>query len=298
MFIAIVFDSRTAFYVTLSMSLFLIGSRGNDYFIGITMLFTGSIAAYTVRDIEDRMQIFFAVIFIFVGFVLSIFITGLERGLPFSLILPQLLLGLINAITAPLLTYSLVVLFNRFKTGMINNLLLKEFLSKEHPLVTQMKETAVGTFEHSREVSRLAALIAKEINANALLTRVGAMFHDIGKMFYPENFTENQDLFPNLPKDKLTPQESAKKIITHVQLGIEEAKRQNLPPTIIDFIPQHHGTFIVKHFYNVALNESLESANVVNENDFRYPGPIPQYKETAILMISDLAEALSKSATN
>jgi putative nucleotidyltransferase with HDIG domain len=298
MFVAIVFDSRTAFYTTVSMSLILAGVRGNDYFIGLTMLFTGSIAAYAVRDIEDRMQIFFSVIFIFIGFILSIFVAGLERGYSFSIMMPQMLLGLINAITAPVITFTLLLVFNKYSKTIITNLKLKDYLEREHPLIKELHDKAQGTFEHSREVSRLAALIAKTINANVLLTQVGALFHDIGKAEHPDCFTENKEQYKTTNYENLTPQERAKQIIAHISIGIEKAKQANLPQSIIDFIPQHHGTFITKHFFNVALNEAAETNAIVDENDFRYPGPIPQTKETSILMICDLAEAVSKSVAN
>jgi putative nucleotidyltransferase with HDIG domain len=294
MFVAIVFDSRTAFYTTVSMSMVLAGVRGNDYFIELTMLFVGSIAAYSVRDIEDRMQIFSSIIFIFIGFILSIFIIGLERESSFITIMPQLFIALINSITAPVITFSLLLLFNKYSKTIITNLKLQEYIKKEHPLISEMREKAKGTFEHSREVSQLAELAAKAIGANPLLVRVGAIFHDIGKTNNPSVFTENKEQYKVEVHTNLTPQQSAKKIISHVTNGIEKAKLYKLPQSIIDFIPQHHGTFLVKHFYNVALNNAKED-EIVNEKDFRYPGPIPQSKEATILMICDAAEAISKS---
>ncbi len=295
MFVAITFDSRTAFYTTVSMAMVLAGVRGNDYFIGLTMLFTGSIAAYSVRDIEDRSQLFSSIVFIFIGFVLSILVIGLERGSSFMSMMPQLFLTLINAITAPVVTFCLLLLFNKYNKTIITNIRLQEYVKKDHPLLAELREKTQGTFEHSREVSQLAKVVAKEIGANPILVQAGALFHDIGKMDSPTTFTENKEQYKTEPHTNLTPQQSAKKIISHVNNGIEKAKQYNLPQVIIDFIPQHHGTFLVKHFYNVALNEAKEN-EVVNENDFRYPGPIPQSKETTILMICDFAEAVSKSS--
>ncbi|MCL2039202.1 MAG: HDIG domain-containing protein [Bacteroidetes bacterium] len=297
MFIAITYDSRTAFYTTVSMAMVLAGVRGNDYFIGLTMLFTGSIAAYSVRDIEDRSQLFSSIIFIFIGFVLSIFVIGLERGNTFNNMMPQLLLTLINAITAPVVTFCLLLAFNKYNKGIITNIKLNEYLKSDidHPLIAELRERTQGTFEHSREVSQLATIVAKAIGANHILVQVGALFHDIGKANNPTAFTENKEQYRLEPHKKLTPHESAKKIISHVINGIEKAKKYNIPQSIIDFIPQHHGTFLVKHFYNVALNEAKDG-EIINENDFRYPGPIPQSKETTILMICDFAEAISKAS--
>ena len=297
MFVAIVFDSRTAFYTTVAMAMVLASVRGNDYFIGLTMLFAGTIAAYSVRDIEDRMQLFYSIIFIFIGFALSILVIGLERGSSFMSMMPQLFLGLINAITAPVVTFCMLLLFNKYTNTIITNVKLQEYIKKEHPLINELREKAQGTFEHSREVSQLAAIVAQKINANSLLVQVGALFHDIGKIDDPASFTENKEQYKVEAHNNLTPIQSTKKIIAHVTNGIEKLKQHNLPQVLIDFVPQHHGTFLVKHFYNVALNEAAEN-EVVDEKDFRYPGPKPQSKETTILMMCDIAEALSKSCGN
>jgi putative nucleotidyltransferase with HDIG domain len=300
-FIAIVFDSRTAFYTTVSMAFTLAAVRGNDYFFGLTMLFTGTIAAYCVKDIQDRTQMFSSIIYIFIGFAIAIFVVGFERGYSFAIMMPQLFLALINSILAPVITLLLLMLVNKIDGyNIVTNLTLREYLQKEHPLIKQLKEKANGTFEHSREVAQMAELAASAIDANALLVKVGAYFHDIGKMNNPDFFTENYekaDDFEN-PHTSLTPKQSAEKIIQHICDGIKMAKEAKLPQVILDFIPEHHGTTLVKHFYNVALNNAKETGETVDKNDFRYPGPKPQSKETAILMLCDSAQAVSKSVTD
>ncbi|MGI6369556.1 MAG: HDIG domain-containing protein [Ignavibacteria bacterium] len=300
MFIAIIFDSRTAFYSTVSMALLLAGVRENDYYIGLVMLFTGSIAAYSVKDIQDRTQIFSAIIFIFVGFIISIFSISLERGFNFSKIMPQLLFALINAIIAPLLTFLAIFYLNKYSRYITTDIKLKEYDDENNPLLVEMKQKAPGSFEHSREVAQLAQKCAEAIGANALLAKVGALYHDIGKLNNPEYFTENKDIY--MYKDKhslLTPQKSAEVIKEHIKYGIENAEKNKLPQQIIDFIPMHHGTTLIKHFYNVALNNAAENDNsTVNEEDFRYPGPKPRTKEAVIVMLSDSAEAVSKSSND
>ncbi|MDR0927695.1 MAG: HDIG domain-containing protein [Ignavibacteria bacterium] len=295
MFVAIVFDSRTAFYTTVVMAMLLAGVRGNDYFLGLTMLFTGSIAAYAVKDVEDRTQMFSSILYIFIGFVISIFVIGFQRVYEFDTMMPQLFLGLINAILAPIITFGLLMIINRFSTAIITNLKLHEYVAKEHPLVTELRERARGTFEHSREVAHLATMSAVAIDANKHLVYAGAMFHDIGKLDNPQLFTENKEQYKIDLHAKMTPKQSAAAIIKHVEDGIRKAEIANLPQCIIDFIPQHHGTTLVKHFYNVSLNNSKDSGDIVNKDDYRYPGPKPQTKEAAILMLCDTAEALSKS---
>jgi putative nucleotidyltransferase with HDIG domain len=298
MFVAIIFDSRTAFRATVSMALIIAGVRGNDYFLGLTMLFTGTIAAYAVKDIQDRTQIFTSIIFIFIGFTLSIFAIGLERGYGISMMAPQLFLALINAIIAPVITFLLLLFINRYNHTFMNNLWLQTYTNKEHPIITELKEKAPGTYEHSRQIGMLGAACATAIDANPLLITVGAMFHDIGKMLHPEIYTENKEYYKAAgdPYKDMTPLESARTIMQHVTEGAKLARSISLHQSIIDFIEQHHGTTLVKHFYNVAVNEAKEKHIKVDENDFRYPGPKPQNKETAILMIADFAEAISKSA--
>ena len=299
MFLAIVFDSRTAFYATVSMSLILAGVKGNDYFLGLTMLFTGTIAAYAVRDIQDRRQMFASIIFIFIGFVLSIFTIELERGFDFSVVMPQLFLALINAITAPVITFALLLVINRYSKTITTNLKLREYLETEHPLLIELREKAPGTFEHTRTVAQLSELAAKSIGANAILIKVGAMFHDIGKIDTPEYFTENKEQYKDIATHtELTPAKSAAIIKNHITNGIKRALDANLPETVIDFIPQHHGTTLVKHFYNVALNNAKDTGDEVDIDDFKHIGPIPQSKETTILMLCDAAEAISKSVSD
>jgi putative nucleotidyltransferase with HDIG domain len=154
----------------------------------------------------------------------------------------------------------------------------------------ELSDKAPGTFHHSLNVANLAEAAANEIGANTMLVRVGALYHDIGKMKNPTYFSENQLTGINA-HDELSPKESAKIIINHVIDGIELAKKNNLPDRVIDFIRTHHGTSTVYYFYNkqVELNLDFEA------NDFSYNGPKPFNKETAILMMCDSVEAASKS---
>jgi len=160
-------------------------------------------------------------------------------------------------------------------------------------LLKELSNKAPGTFHHSLQVANLAEASANEIGANAMLVRVGALYHDIGKMNNPTYFTENQVTSIN-PHDDLDPKESAGIIINHVIEGIELARKYNLPDRVIDFIRTHHGTSFVYYFYK--KQQELDEA--VKESDFRYPGPIPFSKETAILMMADSVEAASKSLNN
>jgi putative nucleotidyltransferase with HDIG domain len=176
--------------------------------------------------------------------------------------------------------------------GVSSDLTLLELSDLNHPLLKRMALEAQGTYHHSQVVSHLAEQAARAIGANALLTRVGALFHDIGKMQKPEYYVENQR--PDLNKhDELSPSMSALVIAAHVKEGIELARRWRLPQEVIDFIPEHHGTQVMEYFYHKALEG--DGNETVKVDDFRYPGPKPRRRETAVLMLADAVEAATRS---
>ena len=179
--------------------------------------------------------------------------------------------------------------------GLVSDVTLLELSNTNSKLLRELNEKAPGTFQHSMQVANLAEAAANEIGANSMLVRTGALYHDIGKMKNPKFFTENQITGVN-PHNDLAPRDSAKIILDHVIDGIEIAKKNNIPDRIIDFIRTHHGTSLVYYFYK---KEKDKNPNIeVEEKKFRYQGPIPFSKETAILMICDAAEAASKSLQN
>jgi len=176
--------------------------------------------------------------------------------------------------------------------GVCSDLTLLELSDLNHPLLQRMALEAQGTYHHSQVVGQLAEHAARAIDANALLTRVGALFHDIGKMEKPEYYVENQR--PDLNKhDELSPSMSALVIAAHVKDGIELGRKWRLPRMVIDFIPEHHGTMVMEYFYHKALE--AEGNETVKVDDFRYPGPKPRSRETAILMCADAVEAAARS---
>lgn len=291
MLISILYDSRTAFYITVISSIQLAITRGNDMPLAITYMFAGLLAAFTVRDIQDRTQMFQSIFYIFLGFIVSIIVFDLQTANDFSYTSIKILYALINASIAPILTFGLLFIIEH-TTHISTDLRIKEFDNINHPLLKKMNEIAPGTYQHTMNVALLAERCAIEIGANPLLTRVGAYFHDIGKISKPEYFTENQANLEN-KLEILPPRKAAEVIKKHVQDGIELARQYKLPQRIIDFIPMHHGTSIIKHFYAKALEEATPD-ELVKESDYRYPGPKPNSKETAILMICDSSEAISK----
>ncbi|MCP4292860.1 MAG: HDIG domain-containing protein [bacterium] len=176
--------------------------------------------------------------------------------------------------------------------GVCSDLTLLELSDLNHPLLQRMALEAQGTYHHSQVVGQLSEHAARAIDANSLLTRVGALFHDIGKMEKPEYYVENQNVNRN-KHDELSPSMSALIIGAHVKDGIELGRKWRLPQAVIDFIPEHHGTMVMEYFYHKAL--SSDSNASVKVDDFRYPGPKPRSRETAILMLADAAEAATRS---
>ncbi len=176
--------------------------------------------------------------------------------------------------------------------GILTDVKLLELSNADLPILGQLALRAPGTNQHSHAVGQLTEDACRIVGANALLARIGALYHDIGKSAAPEHFVENQ--MGKNPHDKLKPSQSAKIIISHVTYGVKLAKELSLPQRIIDFIPQHHGTRTLHYFLRKAQAEARDPEEV-SENDFRYPGPKPQFKEAAIMMIADSCEAAARS---
>jgi putative nucleotidyltransferase with HDIG domain len=296
MLFAILFDSRTGFYATVAMAVLLAGIRGNDYPTAIAMMLAGMFGAYTVRDLQNRTQIFKSIFSVFLGFALPIIALAAERTVEFSTVGSQLIVALMNSAISPLITFGLLFIVERV-FHITTDLLLQEYDNLDHPLLVELSEKAPGTYQHTLTIARLAESAARAINANDLLVKVGAYFHDIGKVAKSEYFIENQINISN-KHDKLSPKKSAQVIKNHIEEGIELAHEYKLPKRIIDFIATHHGTMLIKHFYAKAIEDAETNPADINEDDFRYPGPKPATKETAIVMLADAAEAITRANNN
>jgi len=180
----------------------------------------------------------------------------------------------------------------------VSNLRLLELSDLNHPLLKRMSLEAAGTFHHSQIVAALAEDASNEIGANGLLARVGAYYHDIGKLMKSEYFIENQGNLNN-PHDDVNPSLSRLIITSHVKDGVALAREYKLDEPVIEFIPQHHGTSKIEFFYRKAVkqeeHEEEESKEAIEEESYRYPGPKPQSKEAAIIMLADSTEAAARS---
>ncbi len=292
MSLTIMFDSRTAFIGTITISLLVGAQIGGNLSFVFTSIFASTFAIYSVRKLRKRSQVFQSIIFIILGYCFAITITEMLKFSAWQDILNDLLYASINGIFAPIMAYGIIgLLENVF--GVTTDLSLLELADFNQPLLKLLSREATGTFTHCVTVGNLAEAAADTIGANALLARVGSYYHDIGKLTKPEYFIENQ-AFDYNRHDKLTPNLSAIIILNHVKEGLRLATEYKLPQAIQDFIPSHHGTTRVEYFYNKAL-ENAEDPTDINDSDFRYPGPKPRTKETGIVMICETIEAVCRS---
>ncbi len=284
------FDARLGLF-THVITVLLIGFIvPNSYEYMFLQIIAGIITILTVSELYKRVNLFISVaqitgVYIVAYFSFYIIHEGNMESLEWENFGLFLLCGLAMLFAQPLI-YIYEKVF-----GLVSDVSLLELSDTNSKLLKLLADKAPGTFHHSLNVANLAEAAANEIGANAMLVRVGALYHDIGKMNNPTYFIENQSTSIN-PHNELAPKESAQIIINHVLEGIEIAKKYNLPDRIIDFIRTHHGTSLVYYFYSLEKNNSEE---VVNEEDFKYKGPKPFSKETAILMMCDSIEAASKS---
>ena len=285
MVVTIMFDGFVGLIATFSMT-FLIGTQiGNNVEFMITSLFTSIMGIYTVRNLRRRSQLFTA-IFVLIGCsALAIIGQGLFKGYDWQVMSYDMMNLLLLSVLSPILTYGLIGILE-VSFGITTNLTLIELLDFQQPLLKRLQQEANGTFNHCVVVGNLAEACADAIGANSLLCRVGAYYHDIGKMLRPEYYIENQYGGEN-KHDKLSPVMSAKIIKSHVSDGLLLAKEYSLPNIVSDFIPMHHGTTRVEYFYRQALEDNKN----VDEEQFKYSGPKPNTKETGILMICEAIEA-------
>jgi len=286
------FDARLGMFTHVITVLLLGSIVPNSYEYMFLQIIAGIVTILTVSELYKRANLFISVgqitlIYIIAYFAFFVIHEGSLDTIEWSTFLLFILGGLATLFVQPLI-YIYEKLF-----GLVSDVSLLELSDTNTKLLKELSNVSPGTFHHSLNVANLAETSANEIGANAMLVRVGALYHDIGKMINPNYFTENQSTGIN-PHNELPPTESARIITDHVINGIEIAKKYNLPDRVIDFIRTHHGTSLVYYFYKKAT----EIEEIVDSKLFRYPGPKPFSKETAILMMCDSVEAASKSLKN
>ncbi|MDQ0416257.1 putative nucleotidyltransferase with HDIG domain [Croceifilum oryzae] len=281
-------------YLSIVTSMFFSGEGHQlfDFRFGLVALMGGVVSAFSLSGVKRRSSVLYAGIFGSIASVVTImalfFIFPAEG---WSTIWRSLTLGLVGSIFCSILTIGFLPGFESL-FGILSPLRLLELSNPNHPLLKKLLYDAPGTYHHSVIVGNLAESGAEAIGANGLLARVGAYYHDLGKTKRPQFFIENQIGKEN-PHDKISPNLSKTIIISHTRDGVEMLKQYRIPEPIQDIAAQHHGTTLIKYFYFKAL-EATDGMNVIEE-DYRYPGPKPQFKEAAIVGIADCVEAAVRS---
>ena len=286
------FDTRLALFTHLLVIIMIsINMPGDRFAFLVIQVLTGITTIFSIANLRNRSQLFISVIAIlFAYFLLHVLLILITSGDFISIRGTDFVYYAISALLV-LLAFPLIFLFEKI-FGFVSDVTLMELADTNNPLLRELAEKAPGTFQHSMQVANLAEEAIRKIGGNSLLTRAGALYHDIGKAEMPIYFIENQAGGIN-PHDEMSFEESASIIISHVLSGIQKAKAAKLPDQVIDFIRTHHGTTNTTYF--LALYKKNNPDIIVDEELFRYPGPIPYSKETAVLMMADAVEAASRA---
>ena len=291
--IRVFFDARTALFAHIITVLIISFMVDNAFQFALLQITIGMVAVSSLKDMSQRSQLAQSALYIFVSYVLMYLAFECISEGDINRINWQHIIYFAISSVFLLFAYVLIYLFEKI-FNLISSVTLVELTNINSDLMIQFSELAPGTFQHSMQVSNLATEAAKKINANSLLVRTGALYHDIGKIKHPECFIENQMGGKN-PMTEIAYEDASKIIINHVADGVDIAKKYHLPEQIINFITTHHGLGKTKYFYNSFIN--AYPGVKPNEDIFTYPGPLPNNKETAILMMADAVEARSRSLT-
>ncbi len=282
--ISIVINSLNLLFVTV-----IVGFDPQVILIGIVSTIVSST---TLKKISQRNDILYSTVYVAAAVAVVILSSGILLSNNIKQILLDVILAVFGAFISGILAMGLLP-FLESSFSLVTNMKLLELSNPNNPLLKRLLMEAPGTYHHSVMVANLAEVAAEEVGANPMLVRVGAYYHDVGKIKRPFFFGENQ-LGGTNPHDKISPTLSTTIIISHVKDGLELAKEYDIPKVVSDMIVQHHGTTLVKYFY-YTLKNSSENPDEIREEDFRYPGPKPQSKEAAIIMMADSVEAAVRS---
>lgn len=292
--VRIVLNSEIAIVFSIALGILAAMMMKNNLYFGIYSFVGSIVGAQVVRFSRYRVTLIKAGFHVGLTNAAMVMIFGLLSDNPYSGeytfgILFAFLGGLMTGVVVTGLTPVIESLFSY-----TTNFKLLELASLDHPLLKELITQAPGTYHHSWIIGNLVETAAEAIRANPLLAKVSALYHDVGKMKKPQYFFENQKGGKN-PHDKLAPSLSSLIIIGHVKDGIELAKEYKLGREITDIIPQHHGTRLIRFFYQKAKDQEDPQVHSVNEKDFRYPGPKPQTKEAGLVMLADAVEAAART---
>ena len=289
--IRILFDTRLALNIHLLVVLIAGFFVPNSFEFSFLQISAGMVAIYSIKNLIKREQFLISALLILLNYFIAFTGISLIRDGSLTDIEWLNFIPFIFSVLFSLLAYPLIYAFEKM-FGITSDVTLMELTNTNSNLLRDLSLKAPGTFQHSLQVANLAEAAIFKIGGNTLLVRAGALYHDIGKTVNPQYFIENQNRGSN-PHDTISYEQSAQIIIQHVHKGVEIAKKNNIPEMIIDFIRTHHGNTRVDYFYQSFLKNFPEK--FVDENIFRYPGPVPFSKETAVLMLADSVEAASRS---
>ena len=276
------------------LPLLLFANHGTELYV--MFLLAGLVSTYAFGHLGKGWKQFVVALINFavlcIGYA-AFALLGFMDGTQWTGMLSRLFVGSLLTVAG----YPLIYLFEKI-FNLVSNSRLRELCDTSNSMIRDLEQVAPGTFQHSLQVMNMADAVARAVDANPLLVRAGALYHDIGKIRNPQCFVENESLVKKNEEDKyhspLTPEQSAQDIIRHMTDGVEMARKNHLPDVIVDFIRTHHGTTLVSYFYNKAMG----SGHGVDESDFRYPGQKPRTKEQIILMLCDSIEAASRSLSD
>jgi len=290
MLVTIAYDLETGLFLTFAMAMLMGILAGFKMDITFVAIVAGTIATFSVRKVRHRHEFYRSIFYLAIVYFGVVYIIESLKLTPSADLWRHTGFAMINGFISPILTIGLLPLFETtFK--LTTDITLLELSDLNRPLLKRLAFEAPGTYHHSIMIGTLAEDAAKSIGANSLLARVGSYYHDIGKMLKPEYFVENQMGARN-KHEKLAPSMSALILEAHVREGKELAEKNGLPDSIIDFIVGHHGTTVMTYFYEKAKNIDGEDVDV---DEYRYPGPKPQSREVAIVMLADSVEAASRT---
>lgn len=291
MMFAILFDVEIGLVATFALGI-LAGILNNfDFSYTFVNVAVGTVACFSVGIVLKRSDFYRSILYIAITYILIIYFLEYLRFTEPNQMVAEFGYGILNAVLCPILVMGFLPFFESI-FNLTTNITLLELSDMNHPLLRRLAIEAPGTYHHSIIVGNLSEKAAEAIGANTLLARVGSYYHDIGKMEISEYFVENQSGIRS-KHEKLAPTMSALIIGSHVKKGVELAEQFDLPDTIFEFIEEHHGTTLMSFFYNKAKEEGAEGD--LNEEEFRYPGPRPNSRETAIVMLADSIEAASRT---
>lgn len=296
MLIAISLTPNIAILLTVILSLLVGFIPGGGLNYSLVSIISGIVAIYSIRKATQRSNLTRAGLIIAGANIITISALGLINNESYYLILQNNLWGVLNGFLAVILTIGILPFLESY-FDITTSFKLMELSNPNQPLLKKMILEAPGTYHHSIVVGNLSETASEEIGGNGLLARVGAIYHDIGKIKRPYFFTENQEAYKNI-HDEMEPSLSALVIASHVKEGLELAKKNKLPKDIIDIIAQHHGTGLITYFFHRALKENGSNVDKVAEENYRYSGPKPQTKEAGIILLADSLEAATRSLTN